>query len=143
MSRKTDVQSVASIILDGMAQLLAFTFSTSLLPIAAVARAIRWLLRQDRVYELHLQYQQSHHHIALEARRSVKYLKTYLREYERLVSEFRQGNYQTPQEAQAAFLIFKLAEADLLARAQREALGVDDVPRLENTPAVIASAVRR
>ncbi len=113
-------QAIVSAILDIATQVLGALFSLAFLPFAAGERALHWLFAQSRLTAISLYYYRAHTHTTQEARSSARFLRTYLHEYSRLVAEFRGGHYQNPQQAQAAYSLFKLAEADLMARARAE-----------------------
>ena len=109
----------SSTVLSTITGTISFALSVVLSPLAACWRSLQWLVVESRMNA----YEFAHLLIRRNARQgastSLEFLKTYMKEHERLVRCYEQGHYGSLSEAQVALTLFRMAEADLLARAQQ------------------------
>lgn len=120
-------RSLPSAVLSAVTETVSFALSLVLSPLAALWRTLGWLAARARMNGYEFTQLLIRKEMREEAATSLEFLRTYMREHERLVSRYRQAHYRTLQEAQVGLTLFRLAEADLLERARRAGLQTSSI----------------
>jgi hypothetical protein len=118
-------RSFSSIALDAITETISLGVNLVFAPLAACYRSLQWFAARARMNEYEFIHLRVRRDMRQGATTSLEFLRTYMREHERLVRSYRQAQYRSLHEAQVGLVLFRMAEADLLARAQKAALSIN------------------